>query len=160
MGARATPALAAAARAGVQVVAHEYDVAHTTPDYGVAVAQAIGQDVDRVFKTLVAEVDGDRLVVGVIPVSARLDLKALAAVVGGRRAEMADPAKAERSTGYVVGGISPLGQKKALPTVIDETVELYDTVFVSGGKRGMQIKIAPVDLVALAAASVAAIGRY
>jgi len=141
------------------VVPHEYDVAHTVSDYGVAVAQAIGQEVDRVFKTLVAEVDGERLVVGVVPVAARLDLKALAAAFGGRRAEMADPARAERATGYVVGGISPLGQRRTLPTVIDETVELFDTVFVSGGRRGLQIEIAPGDLIRLTGAETAPIAR-
>lgn len=154
-----TPALTAAARAGVRVVAHEYEVSHMVPDYGVAVAEAIGQDADRVFKTLVVEVDGDRLVVGAVPVTARLDLKALAAATGGRRAEMADPAKAERATGYVVGGISPLGQRKALPTVIDETVDLFDTVFVSGGKRGFDIELAPADLLAATGGSTAAIAR-
>lgn len=159
MGAKATPAMQAAARAGVTVVPHEYEVDHTVADYGVAVAAAIGHEPDRVFKTLVVEVDGAFLAVGVVPVTARLDLKALAAAVGGRRAEMADPAKAERSSGYVVGGISPLGQKKQLPTVIDETVELYDTVFVSGGKRGLQIEITPADLLALTDAAVAAIAR-
>lgn len=141
------------------MVPHEYDVAHTVSDYGVAVAQAIGQEVDRVFKTLVAEVDGERLVVGVVPVAARLDLKALAAAFGGRRAEMADPARAERATGYVVGGISPLGQRRTLPTVIDETVELFDTVFVSGGRRGLQIEIAPGDLIRLTGAETAPIAR-
>jgi Cys-tRNA(Pro)/Cys-tRNA(Cys) deacylase len=154
-----TPALTAAARAGVRVVAHEYEVSHMVPDYGVAVAEAIGQDADRVFKTLVVEVDGDRLVVGVLPVAARVDLKALAAANGGRRAEMADPAKAERATGYVVGGISPLGQRKTLPTVIDETVDLFDTVFVSGGKRGLQIEIAPADLILLTRAQLAPLTR-
>lgn len=154
-----TPALTAAARAGVRVVAHEYEVSHLVPDYGVAVAEAIGQDADRVFKTLVVEVDGDRLVVGAVPVAARLDLKALAVATGGRRAELADPAKAERATGYVVGGISPLGQRKALPTVIDETVNLFDTVFVSGGKRGLQIEIAPADLILLTRAQVAPLTR-
>ena len=159
MATKATPALTAAARAGVRVVAHEYEVSHTVSDYGVAVAEAIGQGVDRVFKTLVVEVDGDRLVVGVVPVAARVDLKALAAANGGRRAELADPAKAERATGYVVGGISPLGQRKALPTVIDETVDLFDTVFVSGGKRGLQIELSPADLILLTRAEVAPITR-
>lgn len=154
-----TPALTAAARAGVRVVTHEYEVSRMVPDYGVAVAEAIGQDADRVFKTLVVEVDGDRLVVGAVPVTARLDLKALAAATGGRRAEMADPAKAERATGYVVGGISPLGQRKELPTVIDETVDLFDTVFVSGGKRGLQIEIAPADLILLTRAQLAPLTR-
>ena len=155
----ATPAIRAAEAAGIAIVAHEYDVDHTVSDYGVAVARAIGQDPERVFKTLVARVDGGRLVVGVVPVESRLDLKALAAACGGRRAEMADPAAAERSTGYVVGGISPLGQRKRLPTVVDETVILFDTVFVSGGRRGLQIEIAPNDLARLTGATIAAIAR-
>lgn len=159
MGAKGTPAIRAAEDAGVVVTPHEYEVDHTVEAYGEAVAAAIGQDPDRVFKTLVTEVDGDHLVVGVVPVAARLDLKALAAAVGGRRAGMADPAKAERATGYVVGGISPLGQRRALPMVVDETVVLHDTVFVSGGRRGLQIEIAPDDLLRLTGAEVAAIAR-
>jgi Cys-tRNA(Pro)/Cys-tRNA(Cys) deacylase len=155
----ATPAIRAAEAAGIAIVAHECDVDHTVSDYGVAVARAIGQDPERVFKTLVARVDGGRLVVGVVPVESRLDLKALAAACGGRRVEMADPAAAERSTGYVVGGISPLGQRKRLPTVVDETVILFDTVFVSGGRRGLQIEIAPDDLARLTGATIAAIAR-
>jgi Cys-tRNA(Pro)/Cys-tRNA(Cys) deacylase len=97
--------------------------------------------------------------VGIVPVTGKLDLKALAAAVGGKKAEMADPKLAERRTGYVVGGISPIGQKNAHPTVLDETAELYDTIFVSGGRRGLDIEIAPADLVRATGAVIAAIGR-
>ncbi len=110
------------------------------------------------FKTLLAEVDG-RLVVGIVPVTGKLDLKALAAAVGGKRAVMADPAVAERRTGYVVGGISPIGQKSAHPTVLDETAELWDTVLVSGGRRGLDLELAPADLVRATNATVADIAH-
>ena len=110
------------------------------------------------FKTLVATVDG-RLTVAVVPVTGQLDLKALATAVDGKRAEMADPAVAERTTGYVRGGISPLGQRKPLPTVLDESATAYDTVFVSGGRRGFDVELDPRDLVRLTSARVAAIGR-
>ena len=108
------------------------------------------------FKTLVAEVDG-ALTVGVVPVSATLDLKKLAGAVGGKRARMADVAAAERATGYVAGGISPLGQRKRLPTVIDESAQRWETVFCSGGRRGLEIELAPGDLVRLCGATVAPI---
>ena len=115
-------------------------------------------DADRVFKTLLADVDG-RLVVGVVPVTSQLDLKALAAAVGGKRAVMADPAAGERATGYVVGGISPIGQRRRHPTVVDTSVGDWETVFVSGGKRGFEIELAPVDLVAATGATSAGIRR-
>jgi Cys-tRNA(Pro)/Cys-tRNA(Cys) deacylase len=111
-----------------------------------------------VFKTLLADVDG-RLVVGIVPVTGKLDLKALAAAVGGKRAEMADAALAERRTGYIVGGISPIGQKTRHETVLDETAELWDTVFVSGGRRGLDLELAPADLIRATAATVADIAR-
>jgi len=113
---------------------------------------------ERVFKTLLAKVDG-RLVVAVVPVGGSLDLKALAAAVGGKRAEMAEAAEAERATGYVVGGISPLGQRKALPTVVDETASSFGTVLVSAGRRGLEVELAPGDLVRLTSARLAQIGR-
>jgi Cys-tRNA(Pro)/Cys-tRNA(Cys) deacylase len=111
-----------------------------------------------VFKTLLADVDG-RLVVGIVPVTGKLDLKALAAAAGGKKAVMADPAVAERRTGYVVGGISPIGQKSAHPTILDETAQLWDTVFVSGGRRGFDLELAPADLVRATNATLADIAR-
>ena len=121
-------------------------------------AQALGLDPEQVFKTLVASVDG-ALVVGIVPVSGQLDLKALAAACAGRRAELAEMRAAERATGYVVGGISPIGQKRRLPTVLDETAQLHDLIYVSGGRRGMDIGLAPEDLVRATDAVIAAIAR-
>ena len=126
--------------------------------FGREAAEALGVEADRVFKTLLADVDG-RLVVGIVPVTGKLDLKALAAAVGGKKAVMADPAVAERRTGYVVGGISPIGQKTAHPTVLDETAELWDSVFVSGGRRGLDLELAPADLIRATGATLADIGR-
>jgi Cys-tRNA(Pro)/Cys-tRNA(Cys) deacylase len=136
---------------------------HTYPHqageaYGPEAARALGLDPARVFKTLVAEVDGE-LTVGVLPVTGLLDLKALAAAVGGRKAAMADPADAERATGYVRGGISPLGQRKALPTVVDESALAFPTVMVSAGRRGLQVELPPAELVRLTRARTAPIGR-
>ena len=142
---RATSALDAA---GVPYRLHNYE-AHVSDDadltYGEAVAVEIGADPDAVFKTLIASVDGE-LVVAVVPVSGLLNLKALAKALGGKRAEMANADDAQRTTGYVVGGISPFGQKKALRRAVDETVEVFDTVFVSAGQRGLQLQIAPAAL--------------
>lgn len=158
MSGRGTPATVAAERAGVQFRTHEYSHDPTAQSYGDEAAAALGQSTDRVFKTLVADVDG-RLVVAVVPVSQQLDLKALAAAAGGKRAAMADPLLAQRATGYVVGGISPLGQRKRLATVVDESASAFDTVYVSAGRRGLEIELAPGDLVALTQATVAAIAR-
>ncbi|HZG95756.1 MAG TPA: Cys-tRNA(Pro) deacylase [Mycobacteriales bacterium] len=158
MSGRGTPATVAAERAGVQFRTHEYSHDPTAQSYGDEAAAALGQSTDRVFKTLVADVDG-RLVVAVVPVSEQLDLKALAAAAGGKRAAMADPLLAQRATGYVVGGISPLGQRKRLATVVDESASAFDTVYVSAGRRGLEIELAPGDLVALTQATVAAIAR-
>ena len=119
--------------------------------YGPEAAEALGLDPARVFKTLVAEVDGT-LTVGIVPVSATLDLKALAAAVGGKRARMADVAAAERATGYVAGGISPLGQRKRLPTVLDASAQALATMFCSAGRRGLEIELAPADLARLTGA--------
>jgi Cys-tRNA(Pro)/Cys-tRNA(Cys) deacylase len=126
--------------------------------YGPEAAEALGLDPARVFKTLVAEVDGT-LTVGIVPVSATLDLKALAAAVGGKRARMAEVSAAERATGYVAGGISPLGQRRALPTLVDETAMEHETMFVSAGRRGLEIELAPGDLVALTQAGVRRLRR-
>jgi len=154
-----TPALVALASAGVPHTAHayEHDPASTL-GYGLEAAHALGVEPDRVFKTLLTTVDG-HLVVAVVPVTTTLDLKALASAAGGKKAAMAERAAAERATGYVVGGISPLGQKTALPTVVDETVWLFDTVLVSGGRRGLDVELAPDDLVRLTSATVADVAR-
>lgn len=154
----ATPATVALAAAGIPFTAHTYVHDPATTNYGLEAASALQLDPDRVFKTLLADAEG-RLCVGIVPVTGMLDLKALAAAVGAKRAVMADPALAERKTGYVVGGISPIGQKTALPTVLDETAVLWPTIFVSGGRRGFDIELAPDDLVAVTRAILADIAR-
>ncbi len=153
-----SPATVALLAAGIPFTPHEYVHDAGNTNFGLEAAQVLGIDPDQVFKTLMADVDG-RLVVGIVPVSGKLDLKALAAAVGGKKGEMADPRLAEKRTGYIVGGISPIGQKLRHETVLDETAELYDTVFVSGGKRGFDIELAPADLVRVTGAIVAPIGR-
>lgn len=135
---------------------HTYEHDPREASYGAEAAAALGVAEERVFKTLVAEVDG-KLTVGVVPVTGQLNLKALAAAVGGKKARMADAGAAQRATGYVVGGISPLGQRTRLPVVVDVSVRRFDTVFCSGGRRGLEIELAPDDLVALTAATVAPI---
>ena len=135
---------------------HPYDVSPDAPNYGALVAEAIRVAPAEVFKTLVAEVDG-ALTVAVVPVTGDLDLKALAHAAGGKRAALADRAAAERSSGYVRGGISPLGQRKRLPTVIDDSATGLDRMYVSAGRRGLQVALAPDDLVRLTAAIIAPI---
>jgi len=153
-----TQATVALVRAGIPYTAHAYPHDPRASSYGREAADALGLDPDEVFKTLLALVDG-RAVVGIVPVSGSLDLKALAAAAGGRRAEMADAATAQRLTGYVLGGISPIGQKRALPTFVDDTAEALDTVYVSGGRRGFDIGLAPADLLAITGGAYAPIGR-
>ncbi|TWH74074.1 Cys-tRNA(Pro)/Cys-tRNA(Cys) deacylase [Modestobacter roseus] len=156
----ATPAVRTLDQARARYSLHEYDPADGGDGHGygeVAVA-ALGADPAQVFKTLVTRVDG-ALTVAVVPVSGHLDLKALAAAAGGRKAAMADPADAERATGYVRGGISPLGQRKALPTVVDDSALGFTTVLVSAGRRGLQVELAPADLVRLTRARTAPIAR-
>jgi Cys-tRNA(Pro)/Cys-tRNA(Cys) deacylase len=152
---KGTPATALLAKQGVAHQVHSYD--HGAGQaYGPEAAERLGLDPERVFKTLVAEVDG-ALTVGVVPVASTLDLKALAGAVGGKRARMADVTAAERATGYVAGGISPLGQRKRLATVVDASAQRWETVFCSGGRRGLEIELAPADLVRLCGARVATI---
>jgi Cys-tRNA(Pro)/Cys-tRNA(Cys) deacylase len=151
----ATPATTRLAKAGVPYRVHSYTHGAGAP-YGPEAAEALGIEPARVFKTLVAEVDG-ALTVAIVPVAAKLDLKALAAAVGGKRAKMAEIATAERATGYVAGGISPLGQRKRLPTVLDASAEGFDTVFCSAGRRGLEIELAPADLVRLTGATLAVV---
>jgi Cys-tRNA(Pro)/Cys-tRNA(Cys) deacylase len=141
-----TPATVALTGAGIPFAVHAYQHDPAAPSFGLEAAEALGVEPDRVFKTLLADTDAG-IVVGVVPVTGMLDLKALAAAVGAKRATMADPAVAERRTGYVVGGISPIGQKTAHTTVVDETAQLFDTVYVSGGRRGLDIELSPADLV-------------
>ncbi|QAY64803.1 Cys-tRNA(Pro) deacylase [Xylanimonas allomyrinae] len=154
-----TPAVAALERAGVVHSLHGYEHDPASDlGYGLEAAQAMGVDARQVFKTLLADVDG-RLVVGVVPVDRQLDLKALARAVGGKRAAMAAPAAAERATGYVVGGISPLGQRQRHPTVVDVSAQEHDVVYVSGGRRGLDVGLAPADLLALTGATLGTIAR-
>lgn len=153
-----TPATVALTAAGVPFTVHAYDHDPSHPSYGEEAAEAMGVSPDRVFKTLVADVDG-ALTVAVVPVAGQLDLKALASAAGGKRASMADPALAERTTGYVRGGISPLGQRKKLPTVLDESATRHETICVSAGRRGLEVELAPTDLAHLTSAVLAPIGR-
>ena len=153
-----TPATVALTQAGVTFTVHTYDHDPAAPSYGLEAAAVLGVAPDRVFKALVATVDG-RLIVAVVPVSGQLDLKALATAAAGKRAEMADPKDAERATGYVVGGISPLGGRKRLPVVVDARAETWPTIYVSGGRRGMDIELAPADLVRVCGGRFAPIRR-
>ena len=155
-----TPAVTMAQKAKIEFTLHRYEHDPGAESYGGEAAEKLGISEDRVFKTLVASaaVKGrDSLVVAVVPVGGMLDLKKLASAVGAKKAEMADSAAAERATGYLVGGISPLGQKKRLPTVIDESASRFETVFVSAGRRGLEIELAPENLRRLTAAVLAPI---
>ncbi|MER6674271.1 Cys-tRNA(Pro) deacylase [Streptomyces sp. NPDC000983] len=153
-----TPATVALTAAGVPFTTHAYEHDPSHPSYGEEAAEAMGVSPDRVFKTLVAEVDG-RLTVAVVPVAGQLDLKALATAAGGKRAAMADPTLAERTTGYVRGGISPLGQRKKLPTVLDASATAHPTICVSAGRRGLEIELSPTALATLTTATLAPIAR-
>ena len=153
-----TPATVALTRAGAEFGLHAYEHDPRATSYGLEAADALGLDPACVFKTLMASVDG-KLVVAVVPVAGQLDLKALARVLGGSKAQMADVAAAERATGYVAGGSSPLGQRRQHPTVVDATALDHPTVYVSAGRRGLDLEVAPHDLVATTRAVVAPIGR-
>ncbi|MEU4559026.1 Cys-tRNA(Pro) deacylase [Actinoplanes sp. NPDC023936] len=151
-----TPATVLLAAERVPHTLHPYEVSPDAPNYGALVAEFLGAPPARVFKTLIAEVDG-KLVVGVVPVTGDLDLKALGQAAGGKRAVLADRTAAERSSGYVRGGISPLGQRRRLLTVIDDTASALDLMYVSAGRRGLQVSLAPADLIRLTSATVAPI---
>ena len=153
MAGRDTPATTAARKAGVEHRVHEYAHDPSAASYGMEAAEALGLDPARVFKTLVADVDG-ALTVAIVPVEAQLDLRAL-----GKRTAMADARAAERATGYVAGGISPLGQRRALPTVVDESALAFASIHVSAGRRGLELELAPEDLVRLTGARVARVTR-
>lgn len=153
-----TPALQALIAASVDVTLHEYDHDPRAESYGLEAAAALGLDPAVVFKTLMASVDG-HLVVAVVPVAGRLDLKALARAVGGSKAVMAEVGRAERATGYIAGGISPVGQKRSHPTVVDRCALAHPVIYVSGGRRGLDIGLPPADLVAVTRALTAPISR-
>ncbi|MFF0449497.1 Cys-tRNA(Pro) deacylase [Streptomyces sp. NPDC004609] len=153
-----TPATVALTAAGTEFTVHAYEHDPSSASYGEEAAEALGVPPGRVFKTLVADVDGE-LTVAVVPVAGQLDLKALASAVGGKRAAMADPAAAERTTGYVRGGISPLGQRKRLRTVLDASAADHATICVSAGRRGLEVELSPSDLAELTSAVLAPIGR-
>lgn len=157
-GGSGTPATLALTAAGIAFEVRPYEHDPRATSYGLEAAEALGVDPARVFKTLLASLDG-RLVVGIVPVSGQLDLKALARALGGSKAVMAEVAAAERATGYVAGGISPVGQKRAHPTVLDASALDHATILVSGGRRGFDIELAPRDLVAITRAVTATIGR-
>lgn len=151
-----TPATALLAREKVVFRLHPYEHDPRSAAFGEEAATALGVDPERIFKTLIAAIDG-KLTCAVVPVAARLDLKAFAAALGGKRAELADPAAAARATGYVIGGISPIGQKARLRVVLDSSAQLFETVYVSAGKRGLQVQLMPADLVRVTSALVAPI---
>ena len=165
MSAGATPAIDIVRRAGVVHTIHEYELPErhgrdreARPSYGLEAAAALGVEPGRMFKTLVANVD-DGLVLAVVPVDRELDLKRLATAAGGRRAVIADPAAAERATGMVVGGISPIGSRRPLPVVADVSILDHETVFVSAGRRGLQLELPPADLVRLSKAQTTRVAR-
>ncbi|MBN6054157.1 Cys-tRNA(Pro) deacylase [Nonomuraea sp. RK-328] len=153
-----TPATVALTKAKAEFTLHPYDHDPSAQAYGEEAADALGVPYERIFKTLVAETESG-LAVAVVPVAGKLDLKALASALGGKRAAMADAAKVERVTGYVVGGISPLGQRKPLPTVVDASALEFETIYFSAGKRGLQIETAPANLVALTRAVTSPIAK-
>ncbi|KPQ30693.1 MAG: Cys-tRNA(Pro) deacylase [Marinobacter excellens HL-55] len=144
-----TPGILAAQKAKVSYTVHEYQHEPSAESYGTEAAEKMGVDPSRVFKTLVVSVDGKTLAVAVLPVTHLLSLKLIAKAAGAKKAAMADKLDVQRSTGYVLGGVSPLGQKKRLPSYIDASAQQFDTVFVSAGKRGLEIELAPADLARL-----------
>ncbi|MGH1461312.1 MAG: Cys-tRNA(Pro) deacylase [Neptuniibacter sp.] len=156
-----TPAINAAKKAKVIFTVHEYQHDPNAESYGEEAAEAVGVSAERVFKTLLVAINGDskKLAVGVVPVSGQLDLKALASALKAKKLTMANPQDAERATGYVVGGISPLGQKKRLPMVLDSSAERFETIYMSAGRRGLEIEMAAADLQKLTGAVVASIGK-
>ncbi|PKW19932.1 Cys-tRNA(Pro) deacylase [Saccharopolyspora spinosa] len=154
MAGKGTPATALLSKRRISHRVHAYEHDPRAESFGLEAAEALGQPPERIFKTLVAEVDG-KLTVGVVPVTGQLDLKALAAAAGGKKAKMAEVADAERATGYVAGGISPLGQKKRLPVVIDKSATGFETIYCSAGRRGLEIELAADDLVRLLDARIA-----
>ncbi|UJF18799.1 Cys-tRNA(Pro) deacylase [Vibrio sp. SS-MA-C1-2] len=156
-----TPAINLAKKKAIPHTVHQYHHDSNNENYGQEAVEQLGQDPKRVFKTLLFSLNGDvkKLAVAVVPVNGMLDLKAAAKAVGAKKAEMADPKLAEKVTGYIVGGISPLGQKKRLPTILDQSAEQFETIFVSAGKRGLEIELAGNDLLTLTGGSYGKIGK-
>ncbi|MDK9706858.1 MAG: Cys-tRNA(Pro) deacylase [Desulforhopalus sp.] len=154
-----TPAINAAKKAKISYTVHTYVHDPSADSYGREAAEKLGIALERVFKTLVVELDGKNLAVAVIPVSTLLSMKQIAKAAGVKKAAMADTAAVERSTGYVLGGVSPLGQKKRLPTLIDSSAKAQSTIFVSAGRRGLEIELRPADLATLTGAAFAAIAE-
>jgi Cys-tRNA(Pro)/Cys-tRNA(Cys) deacylase len=157
-GSVGTPATVALTRAGIPYAVRAYEHDPAAESFGLEAAQALGVDPARVFKTLLVDT-GSGLAVAIVPVDRTLDLKAMASALGVKKVVMADPLAAERSSGYVVGGISPVGQKRALPTVLDSSAAEHETVLVSGGRRGLDLELHPADLVAVTRASTAPVAR-
>jgi Cys-tRNA(Pro)/Cys-tRNA(Cys) deacylase len=154
-----TPAIKLAQSAGIEFETHQYEHDPNHPSYGEEAAQKLGVEPARVFKTLVISLDARRLAVAVVPVASKLDLKAAAKALRGKRAAMAEATAVERATGYVLGGVSPLGQKRRLATVVDSSAETLPTLFVSAGRRGLEIELAPADLVRLLDAAYAPLAK-
>lgn len=156
-----TPAINAAKKAKIDFNVHEYQHDPNAASYGEEAAQALGIDPTRVFKTLLVSINGEskHLAVGVVPVVGQLDLKAMASALNAKKVAMADPKDAERATGYIVGGISPIGQKKRLPLVLDKSAQAFATIYVSAGKRGLEIELAAADLLQLTAGNCSAIAK-
>lgn len=153
-----TPAIRLLEAKQISFRVHPYEPDPKADSYGDDAAEKLGVSPERVFKTLIARAE-DTLVMAILPVAGRLDLKTLAAVMDAKKAELADPKSAEKATGYVIGGISPIGGRKSLPTLLDETASLFETIYVSAGQRGLQIELAPVDLQELIRATLASITR-
>lgn len=152
-----TPAINVAKKSKIEYQVHKYvhDPKHAS--YGLEAAEALELDPERVFKTLVAELDDGSLTVGIVPVSNQLNMKQLAKAAGRKKAAMAEASRVEKSTGYVLGGVSPLGQKKRLPTIIDKSANAHKTIFVSAGRRGLEIELSPEDLRSLTSGTFASI---
>lgn len=157
-GSVGTPATVALTRANITYAVRSYEHDPAAESFGLEAAQALGVEPARVFKTLLVDT-GAGLAVGVVPVDCTMDLKAIASALGSKKVSMADPVAAERSSGYVVGGISPIGQKRALRTVVDESAFGHETILVSGGRRGLDLELSPNDLVTATGAGRAAIAR-
>lgn len=144
-----TPAIKALENAKVVFSVHQYEHDSNAPSYGLEASEKLGVATEKVFKTLVTSLDSGDLVVAIIPVDKKLNLKAVAKVSKAKKAKMADPLDVERSTGYILGGVSPLGQKKRLKTLLDDSAQAQSTIYVSAGRRGLEIELAPSDLITL-----------